>query len=290
MNTKLQQTIGAIKLGAKRNAPELLLGLGLVTGTACVVLTGRASVKAAEIQRNFVSDKEQLDIEWANHAIVEEDGKNIVRKMYTKYALDLTKQYAIPVGLYAATVASVFASYKIQKNRNMALSAALTACTTAYASLLGKLRNGAAAGLTAKEVMDGIEARLTTDEEGNIITEKVQCEAVGGLYTSRFDRYSPCWTNNKWQNEATLRSEQNWANDRLTLQGYVFLNDVYDRLGLPPTRAGQVVGWTNSGNGDGYVDFGIKDAEERHDVGYDTNAFDLEFNVDGDILNILGKE
>lgn len=289
MNIKLQQTIGAIKLGAKRNAPELLLGLGLVTGTACVALTGRASVKAAEIQRNFVSDKEQLDIEWANHTIVEEEGKVIIRKMYTKYALDLAKEYAIPVGLYAATVASVFASYKIQKNRNMALSAALTACTTAYASLLGKLRNGAAAGLTAKEVMDGIEAKITTDENGIEVVEKVQGEAVDGMYAVRFDKYSPCWEDNKWQNEATLRAEQNWANDRLTLQGYVFLNDIYHRLGLPPTIAGQMVGWAANSNGDGYVDFGIKDAEERDDAGFDYNAFDLEFNVDGDILNVLKK-
>ena len=65
------------------------------------------------------------------------------------------KTYAIPVGLYAATVASIFASYKTQKNRQIALSTALAAATSAYNTLIAKLKNGAENGLTAKEVLEG---------------------------------------------------------------------------------------------------------------------------------------
>lgn len=46
MNEKITQLIGKVKLGAKRNAPELLLGLGLVTGTASLIMTNRAAKKS----------------------------------------------------------------------------------------------------------------------------------------------------------------------------------------------------------------------------------------------------
>ena len=49
MKEKAMQLIGKVKLGAKRNAPELLLGGALITGTATVVLAGRASIKAKEL-------------------------------------------------------------------------------------------------------------------------------------------------------------------------------------------------------------------------------------------------
>lgn len=283
---KIQQMVGSVKLGAKRNAPELLLGLGLVTGTASIVLTGKASVKAKALTDGVQNKKLQLSGQFEVDCLTEEEFKNELRSVYIKYALDLAKEYAVPVSLYAATVASVFASYKIQKNRQIALSTALAACTTAYTTLLGKLKMGAEHGLTAKEVIDGCEViQNGVDENGEPIYEKSQGEPVNdSLYKVRFDNYSTCWEKDKFQNESTLRSEECWANDRLRLQGYLFLNDVYDRLGLPRTKAGQIVGWIKGSNGDGFVDFGIVDAETYADVRFDYNAFDLEFNVDGDIL------
>lgn len=282
----IQNVIGKVKLGAKRNAPELLLGLGVVAGTACVVTTGKASLKAGKIHDRMKEDSMTLSDVLESCQITEEEFKKEIRGVYTKYALDLAKEFALPVGLYAVTVASVFASYKIQKNRQLALSAALTACTTAYAGLVAKLRSGAEHGLTAQEVIDGVEVKTTVNEEtGEVTTEKVQGAPVESLYNIRFDRYSTAWEKDKFQNEATLRSEENWANDRLRLQGYIFLNDIYDRLGLPRTKHGQIVGWVSNGDGDNFVDFGIKDASEYEDVRFDANAFDLEFNVDGDILS-----
>ncbi len=286
MNQKITRLIGSVKLGVKRNAPELLLGGALITGTATVILSSRATLKAKEINDSFKDQKQVLESDYAIGAIDDVEMKKTVRSVYTKYAIALAKEYAIPAGLYAATVAMIYSSYKIQKDRQIALSAALTACTTAYSTLVNKLKKGAAAGLTAKEVLDGIEAREKIDPEtGEVTIEKYQGEPVStDIYKSRFDRYSSVWEKDKFQNESTLRGEQNWANDKLRLQGYLFLNDVYDRLGLPPTYEGQIVGWLAEGDGDGFVDFGIFDCENYEDFRYDSNAFELNFNVDGDIL------
>ena len=59
-----------------------------------------------------------------------------------------------------------------------------------------------------------------------------------------------------------LRRQQDAATDRLKANGYLFLNDVYDMLGIQRTKAGQIVGWVYDEKnpiGDNYVDFGIYD-------------------------------
>lgn len=285
----MQKLIGKVRYGAKKNAPELLLGAGLVTGTACVITASRATIKAKEILSDRNNDLHILEIDRENGLLSEEDAKAAIKKVYVSYAFDLVKTYAIPVALYTATVATVFSSYKIQKNRQIALSAALTACTTAYATLVGKLENGAKHGLTAQEVLDGVEGREVVTEDGEVVIEKYQGNAIRSAYSVRFDRMSPCWSKDKFQNESTLRSEENWANDRLRLQGFLFLNEVHDRLGLPKTVVGQIVGWHRNSNGDGYVDFGIVDAATYNSNEYHDNAFDLDFNVDGDILNRINE-
>lgn len=90
-----------------------------------------------------------------------------------------------------------------------------------------------------------------------------------------------------------LRSCQQYANDKLKADGYLFLNDVYDMLGIPRSKAGQIVGWVYDPKnpiGDNYVDFGIYDInrEKNRDFvnGYERTIL-LDFNVDGNILDLI---
>ena len=57
-----------------------------------------------------------------------------------------------------------------------------------------------------------------------------------------------------------LRQQERYATEKLRANGTLFLNEVYDMLDIPRTRAGQVVGWVYDEDnpiGDNYVDFGI---------------------------------
>ena len=92
-----------------------------------------------------------------------------------------------------------------------------------------------------------------------------------------------------------LNAQQNYANDVLKTKGFIFLNDVYDLLGIPRTKAGQIVGWIYDPEnpehmGDNYVDFGIFDSnrEKNRDFvnGYE-KVIILDFNVDGPILDLI---
>ena len=85
-----------------------------------------------------------------------------------------------------------------------------------------------------------------------------------------------------------LRRQQEYFNDKLKAQGYLFLNEVYESLGFQKTKAGQMVGWTydeEHPNGDNFVDFGIYDSASFVN-GYERSII-LDFNVDGVILDLM---
>lgn len=44
-------------------------------------------------------------------------------------------------------------------------------------------------------------------------------------------------------------------NDKLRWQGHLFLNEVYDALGMPKTRLGAVMGWSRKADPDAIVLF-----------------------------------
>ena len=75
----------------------------------------------------------------------------------------------------------------------------------------------------------------------------------------------------------------------------MFLNEVYDALGIPLTKAGQVVGWIYNPNDktiNSYVDFGIFNQNKQSNLfvnGYE-RSIKLDFNVDGVIWNSVNYE
>lgn len=108
-------------------------------------------------------------------------------------------------------------------------------------------------------------------------------------YARFFDETCAAWTKDPESNKFFLLRQQEYANKKLKDRGYLFLNEVYDMLGIPRTKAGQRVGWVYEPEypiGDNYVDFGIYDeVHNRSFVNGYKNSVLLNFNVDGDILN-----
>lgn len=105
-------------------------------------------------------------------------------------------------------------------------------------------------------------------------------------YAVFFDESCSAWTKDPESNKYFLNAQQNYANELLRSRGHMFLNDIYDMLGFPRTKAGQVVGWIYDETnpiGDNYVDFGLL-ADRNHDFinGYESIVL-LDFNVDGNI-------
>lgn len=109
-------------------------------------------------------------------------------------------------------------------------------------------------------------------------------------YARFFDEACPNWVPDAEANLMFLKCQQNHANDLLKVRGHVLLNDVYDMLGLPRTKAGAVVGWIfdkENSEGDNFIDFGIFNENNRDFINGWKRSILLDFNVDGNILEKL---
>lgn len=90
-----------------------------------------------------------------------------------------------------------------------------------------------------------------------------------------FDTKNPNWARTYGFNRMFLQAQQSWANDKLAARGFLTLNEVLDRLSIPPTEEGATTGWVNDGVIE--VDFG-----EEADAPPPGNSIKLQFNVNSD--------
>jgi hypothetical protein len=67
-----------------------------------------------------------------------------------------------------------------------------------------------------------------------------------------FDENSPFWNASKEYNRVFLQCQENYFNHLLEARGHVFLNEIFDALGLKRTSYGQVAGWLSE---KGKIDF-----------------------------------
>lgn len=109
-------------------------------------------------------------------------------------------------------------------------------------------------------------------------------------YARFFDESCHGYEEDSQYNLLMLRGQQQYANDLLKSRGYIFLNDVYDMIGIDRTKEGQIVGWVYNKNnevGDNFVDFGILETNRETEDGSYEPAILLDFNVDGNILDLI---
>lgn len=87
------------------------------------------------------------------------------------------------------------------------------------------------------------------------------------------------WSTDPDINRLFIRTVQNHLNDRLRTRGFLFLNEVYNELGLSWTKAGQLVGWLWSSD-EPQKSVSFSDYEEG-----EGGAILLDFNVEGVIYD-----
>lgn len=308
MKLKLKGVMNAVsrtyyKVGfkCKKHAPEALVVAGVAGVVTSSVMACKATLKADEIIQEH---KEQLDKIAEScelsEAYVEYDKNNDLRIVYTQTAVKFIKLYGPSVLLGGASIVCILGSHRILKKRNVALAAAYKIVDTNFKDYRNRVIERFGEELD-KELRYNVKTKtieeVTTDENGNeVITEHaVQTANLNehSDYAKWFDETCVGWRKNPEDNLYTLRCKQNYANDALKKQGFLFLNDVYEMLGIPKTKAGQIVGWIYDEKhpiGDNYVDFGIYNYENeraRAFVNGNTSNILLDFNVDGNILDLI---
>lgn len=142
--------------------------------------------------------------------------------------------------------------------------------------------------------INGEDVKVSTEKvestESTIENEESDVKSDVSNYARFFDESCTGWSKDVKINLLFLRTQERYANEKLRAQGHLFLNDVYQMLGIPKTKAGQIVGWIYDEKhpiGDNYVDFGLNDSRNAKFVnGYERVAL-LDFNVDGNILDLI---
>ena len=304
MKEKFVNVYNGVKGKVEKHSPEILMGVGVVGVVTGTVMACRATLKLNDILEEAQETRDKIKEVASNpnyeDKYTEEDAKKDLAVNCIQTGVKVAKLYAPAVAVGVAGVGCVLASHDIMKKRNVALSAAYLTVDKSFKEYKQRVVDRFGEEVE-KEIRYGIKAEeiieTVTDEEGNetTVTETVKTmnPTLYSDYARFFDEASPCWQNDPEYNLMFLRAQQQYANDLLRAKGRLFLNDVYDMLGIEKTKAGQVVGWVydrENPNGDNFVDFGIYDmSKERVRAfvnGYETNIL-LDFNVDGNIWDLM---
>ena len=304
MKEKFVSVYNGVKGQVQKHSPEILMGVGVVGIVTSTVMACRATMKLNDILEESKETRDKIK-EVENNPKYEdkyspEDAKKDLTINYVQTGMKIAKLYAPAVVLGGASLGCLLASNDILRKRNAALSAAYMTVDKSFKEYRNRVTERFGEEVE-KEIRYGIKAEqletTVVDEDGNetTVTDTVKTmdPTLYSDYARFFDAASPCWQNDPEYNLMFLKAQQQYANDLLRAKGRLFLNDVYDMLGIEKTKAGQVVGWVydrENPNGDNFVDFGIYDmSKERVRAfvnGYETNIL-LDFNVDGNIWDLM---
>lgn len=305
---KMSRSIHKIGFKFKKHSPEILVAVGVVGTVASTVMACKATTKVNDIvdEAKETVDKIHDSVGKGLHT---SDGEEYTQEVanrdlavvYVQTGWKFVKLYGPSVALGIASIGCMIGSNRILKKRNVALAAAFKAVDTSFKDYRGRLIDKFGKDLD-RELRYGIKAKeveeKVVDENGNETTvtktvDVVDPNVAHSLYSIVFCEGNTGWTRNAELNKVFLVQQQNYANDKLRLNGVLFLNEVYDMLGVPRTAYGQIAGWVyteDSTAGDNFVDFGIFDVNNDKACDFVNGrerSIILDFNCIGNILDYV---
>lgn len=274
---KFSQFMNVTKDTIKAKSPEIMLCAGIAGFVGTIVISCRQTLKAQAI---IAEAKEQKKLVEAckNKEVVtteeytEQDAKNDMLKIRVHTGAKLLKNYAPAIIMGGFSIFALFKSHRILSNRNAALAQAYNSLSYAFEEY--KKRAGA-----SENSEDNKESRESE------VDKKMKNECKEEDTSRFFDECSRYWKKHPAYNITFLKGVEREMNDALRARGYLFLNDVYNALGIAPSKIGALVGWTDTKENPHYVDFGIGNLSCDQFAKGDNPSILLRFNTEGYILD-----
>lgn len=300
----------------KKHSPEILVVAGVIGVVTSAVMACKATTKVDKILENTKNNIDKIHtatetgVTKAGEPYSVEDSKKDLTLIYVQTGVKFAKLYGPSVVLGALSITSILASNNILRKRNVALGAAYAAIDKGFKEYRSRVieRFGEEVDRELKYNLKAKKFDETVIDEETGKEKKVKKNGfvvspadISG-YARFFEKYTqdedgnsilnPHWESNNEYNLMFIKAQERYANDLLKAKKRVFLNEVYEMLGLPRTKAGQIVGWVydpETPKGDNYIDFGLySDNLSYSDY---VNGFDqailLDFNVDGNIWDLM---
>lgn len=288
--------IDTITHGIVTHKTEILGGLSLLLGGACVVTACVQTVKACDIIEDANRELDELENS-------EEDTKAEEKKIRRKTNIRLIKNYAVPAALGVGSVACGLSTYKILSDEKAEAIAAVSCISAAFEKYRSRVvdKYGVEADY---ELYNGVKTTVEgKDEDGNTII-KVENDPIDQDCYSKIWSFetSGDWTTNRRHNIEHIKYLERYWNQQLKCKGYVTYNEVIESLGFSRKVGSDMtepfipngIGWVSAenvpdellGQFDTYIHFAPGDVDyskEPIDLVYE-DAYILRFNcypIDG---------
>lgn len=301
----IKNIAGRSGLQFQKHSPEILMGIGAASFIGAIISACKATTRVEDVlelhRDRMVNAREAAKLIEEDITVINGDNPDINFDLkrekviiYANTALEFSKLYAPTIASGALSLACFFKAYNIVNTRYLGAVAAYNAVSSAFNDYRARVRKELGEE-SDRHFRYGTEyskiEHIETDENGK---KKKTTEAIENIdgssiseYARFFDQSCPEWDPNPLFNLKWLKANETAANDILNARGHIFLNEVYDMIGLPHTSEGAVVGWVK-GNGDDFVDFGLynpDNASARRFINGDEAVVLLDFNVDGIIFD-----
>jgi Family of unknown function (DUF6353) len=280
-------------LHVQKASPELLMGLGIAGMVGSTILACRATLKVDTVMDEA---KQKLDLAKTlqHDDYSEKDRSRDISLIYFQSGVRVVKLYAPAVLVGALSIYAIRTSNGILTRRNIALTAAYGALEKGFGEYRARVvdKYGEEEDRNLRYGTREVEIVDPKTKKKKKVTRVALDDP--SIYARFFDPYSTSWNKEPEYNLIFLKCQQNYANDLLRSRGHIFLNEVYDMLGIPRSKAGAVVGWvlTKDDSTDNFVNFGVFDGKRqvvRDFVNGNEGAILLDFNVDGVIYDKLDE-
>ena len=284
--------VGRSVLIAEKNSPAIMLGTGIGFGLLGTIKACQATLKLEDVINHAQKDLDTLkEVERVRpDKYPANEVERYTKAVRIRTAKEIAKLYAPAVGLGVISIALLTGSHVVLTKRNAGLAAAYAVLDKGFNEYRDRVRKELGPEKD-QEFRYGVQTREVVEEgkNGHEIREiKRNAVTQRSIYARYFDEGNRNWQRSSpIANRTFVQCQQDYANDKLSAQGHLFLNEVYDLLGMERTPEGSQVGWLKFGKnaGDGFVDFCLDwgSPQMRDFMNGDEGSVLLDFNVDGEI-------
>lgn len=305
MNLMTNPKTARLALKLSKNAPHLAVGFGLVAIVGSTVWCCHSTLKVEGLLEKHHDKFAEIKAgreEFSPEEYTDRDFKQDMVKQYIRAGVDFVKLYGPPIALGLAGISAILWSHNKLTTRLNGVMAAYAVLQDRFAHYRERVRVD-----YGEEVEDDIyHGRRTQvdvvkekDEEGHVQKKEVMTKTLDGVMVPGSSKYLTLFSTatskramgNFTDDSFVLQSVMGEMNNRLEINGHVFLNEVYRALGMEDTTEGSVVGWVMKPDAPNYIDFGVWDGERSYMVrdqeGFEYNGVWIDFNVDGIIYDLI---
>lgn len=283
---------------ARKHSPVIMFTAGIAGSVTATVLACKATLKLeetldnAENLRNDIKHAGETNPEVKSGGVyTAKDAESDLRILRIKTAGEIAKLYGPAIVVGVISYGLLTGAHVVLTKRNTAITAAYIAVDRAFKEYRERVRMDAGDEKDLEYRYGAVDKEFVVEgEHGHEVKIEKRIDPLTGrsMYAVCFDDTNKNWQRAPGANRLFVQAQQSWANDLLNARGHVFLNEVYDMLGLERQPFGQSVGWVKN-NGDGYISFGLDENKPEIWDFFEGNEKSvwLDFNVDGPVYHLI---